>query len=149
MLLCFTRSHSHLATHPNTDSPCLYSTRLMWGVSWPCTPVSSCPPAGTYHIQNLIFCCRPGCGLSTHARRWALDAVTITTQTRMQLLAWRLGASGQEKSPLPDMFLPCGTHTSEFTIKHKQHGPHKGPDVIGVSTEPVVSRSHAVMGLHC
>lgn len=79
-------------------------------------------PAGTHHIQNLIFCCRPGCGLSTRARQWALDAVTITTQTRMQVLAWRLGASGQEKSPLPDMSLPCGTHTSEFTISTNNMG---------------------------
>lgn len=54
--------------------------------------------------------------------RWT---VTITMWTRMQVLAWKLGASGQKKSPLPDMSLPCGTHTSEFTIRTNNTGPTK------------------------
>lgn len=47
-----------------------------------------------HHIWILICCCRQGCGLSVQVPWRALDAVTITTWTRMQVLAWRPGVNG-------------------------------------------------------
>lgn len=90
MSMCAHAAQTH-CRHMLIYSLALISTR---GHTWLPPLLLDSPSLGPHHIWIGICRRTQGCELSVRARRRALDTVTITTQTRMQVLAWRSGISG-------------------------------------------------------